>query len=355
MQRQTGLFMLSLCLGLGGCGGGDNPGNERTNARATSRSIQHTLNAVPPTRLYAASATSSGFSATRQFPKTSDSYRVSKTATGYLVSSISDTSDVTTITGSTLLQFADAALIVGDNEGRAGQTYRLYRAAFARTPDISGLSFWIDHMNNGVPLLELSRQFQASSEFNNLYGNALSNTSFITLLYQNVLRRTPDQSGMAYWLGLLDSARLTRDDVLVYFSESDENKAMVAPSIDNGIAYLTQQTSLARRYPGDANIQQDPDVLFSEMAEQATPNQLFANWNANTGVNSVALDGQTKPANSPGQQSIRLTTTAGPGGPGTIRTAGLYKYFAGGYEGTLFARWYVKYNANGTFHHSGPR
>ena len=69
----------------------------------------------------------------------------------------------------------------------------------------------------------------------------------------------------------------------------------------------------------------------------------------------MRCDYATWPAKSPGKQSIRLTTTAGPLGPGTVRTAGLYKYFAGGYDGTIFARWYVKYNATGTFHHSGPR
>jgi len=112
---------------------------------------------------------------------------------------------------------------------------------------------------------------------------------------------------------------------------------------------------IAERYPGDANIQRDPDVLFAEMAEEATLAELFANWDSNSTANSVAIDTTTWPANSPGRQSIRLFTTAGPLGSGTVRAAGLYKYFPNSTDGTVFARWYVKYNTTGTFHHSGPR
>ena len=112
---------------------------------------------------------------------------------------------------------------------------------------------------------------------------------------------------------------------------------------------------IADRYPGDVNIQNDPDVLFTEMAEESSLAELFARWSANSSGTSIALDPTTSAPGSPGHQSVRLFTTAGPPGPGTIQTAMLYKYFPGGYDGTIHARWYVKYNSTGTFHHSGPR
>ncbi|MDQ8165224.1 MAG: hypothetical protein P3A28_05635 [Gemmatimonadota bacterium] len=112
---------------------------------------------------------------------------------------------------------------------------------------------------------------------------------------------------------------------------------------------------LAERYPGDANIASDPDVLFTEMADEASLAELFARWSANSTANSIALDPSTFAPGSPGRQSLRLFTTAGQGGPGTVRTAMLYKHFPSGFTGTVFARWYVKYNTVGTFHHSGPR
>jgi len=117
----------------------------------------------------------------------------------------------------------------------------------------------------------------------------------------------------------------------------------------------TPTGALSDRYPGDANIASDPDVIFTEMAEASSLAELFARWSANSTANSIALDASTFVPGSPGRQSLRLFTTAGPLGPGTVRTAMLYKHFPTGFTGTVFVRWYVKYNTVGTFHHSGPR
>jgi len=103
------------------------------------------------------------------------------------------------------------------------------------------------------------------------------------------------------------------------------------------------------------NIESDASVLFAEMGEESSLTELFARWSANSSSNSIALDASTWVPGSPGHQSIRLFTTAGPPGPGTVQTAMLYKAFANGYAGTIYARWYVKYNTNSTFHHSGIR
>ncbi|MBK8282024.1 MAG: T9SS type A sorting domain-containing protein [Saprospiraceae bacterium] len=113
---------------------------------------------------------------------------------------------------------------------------------------------------------------------------------------------------------------------------------------------------IAAKFPGDNNIASDPAVLFTEMCEQSDLNSFFSNWSSNSGVKSIALDPSTYPPGSPGHQSVRLFTTAGVlGQPGTVQTAILYKFFPGGVNDSIFARWYVKYNSSGTLHHSGPR
>ena len=48
----------------------------------------------------------------------------------------------------------------------------------------------------------------------------------VTSLYQNVLGRSPDRSGLNYWLGQLSSGAETRDEALVGFAESAENKTL---------------------------------------------------------------------------------------------------------------------------------
>jgi hypothetical protein len=90
---------------------------------------------------------------------------------------------------------------------------------------------------------------------------------------------------------------------------------------------------IAVRYPGDKNIHLDTSVIFTEMGEENDLNELFYRWTAHSSSNSIALDTMTFPSESPGKQSIRLFTTAGPlGNPGTHRTAMLYRLLSPEYK-----------------------
>lgn len=115
----------------------------------------------------------------------------------------------------------------------AEQAYRVYQAAFARTPDAEGLGYWIEQMTNGAPLATVAQAFMESQEFQQAYGS-VGGEGFVTLLYQNVLGRAPDDDGMAYWLNAM-AAGTSRAEVLVHFSESGENQSAVAASIADGV------------------------------------------------------------------------------------------------------------------------
>jgi Ca2+-binding RTX toxin-like protein len=134
------------------------------------------------------------------------------------------------------LQFADINLAF-DTAGTAGQTYRLYQAAFNRTPDQGGLGYWIDLMDHGTGLPQVATGFINSPEFQGLYGANPTNGALVTLLYDNVLHRAPDQSGYTYWTDLLAHGT-TRELVLIGFSESPENQAALLPAMQAGIGYL---------------------------------------------------------------------------------------------------------------------
>lgn len=163
----------------------------------------------------------------------------------YAISIAADKSTVQALVGSegtdTLydmerLAFSDK-LIAIDIEGNAGQVYRLYKAAFNRTPDVPGLSYWIHQVDQGSPLLNAATGFIQSQEFKDLYGANPTNAEYLDALYWNVLGREPDQAGYNYWLSVLNQGLNTREEVLVEFSESAENKANVLPLIDEGIHY----------------------------------------------------------------------------------------------------------------------
>jgi hypothetical protein len=108
-------------------------------------------------------------------------------------------------------------------ESNYGKAYRLYRAAFGRTPDSAGLAFWTGVLDNGTPLIEVAGGFINSAEFIDFYGAVPSNSNYALLLYLNVLHREPDPSGLAFWIEKLDQG-ISKAEVLVAVSESPENK-----------------------------------------------------------------------------------------------------------------------------------
>ena len=118
--------------------------------------------------------------------------------------------------------------------GNAGQAYRMYQAAFARTPDKTGVSFWVNQVDKGLSLHDLGQSFISSAEFKGIYGANPNVSTLVTGFYTNVLGRPPDSVGLNFWVGQVQSGMSTAD-LLVSFSESTENKAHVAPAIQNGI------------------------------------------------------------------------------------------------------------------------
>jgi hypothetical protein len=71
-----------------------------------------------------------------------------------------------------------------DTDGIAGQAYRIYKAAFNRTPDNDGLKFWIGELDKGMSLLQAASGFVGSAEFNSVYGGATNNLGIV----QNSIR-----------------------------------------------------------------------------------------------------------------------------------------------------------------------
>lgn len=101
------------------------------------------------------------------------------------------------------------------------QIYRLYRAVFLREPDRGGYDYWLSMLNSGkASITYIAELFTRSQEFANRYGS-LTNTQFVTLLYRNVLERSPDAGGLKYWVDMLNGGK-TRGDILRGFSDSQE-------------------------------------------------------------------------------------------------------------------------------------
>jgi hypothetical protein len=143
-----------------------------------------------------------------------------------------------TLTNIERLKFTDTtiALDIGKDQ-TAGSGYMLYKAAFNRTPDASGLGYWISKMDSGMSYSDVSKNFVTSAEFKTAFGGSNpSVNTLVTKLYNNVLNRTPDAGGLTFWQDKLNTGWSTAD-VLGYFSTSGENVTNVTPLIANGISY----------------------------------------------------------------------------------------------------------------------
>lgn len=105
-------------------------------------------------------------------------------------------------------------------ETNTNSVIRLYRAYFLRNPDHGGYAFWSGKRAAGWSVTRISSEFAASSEFRNRYGS-LSDAQFVDLVYRNVMNRTADASGSAFWVAKMAHG-MPRGQVMASFSESSE-------------------------------------------------------------------------------------------------------------------------------------
>jgi cytochrome c5/Ca2+-binding RTX toxin-like protein len=120
------------------------------------------------------------------------------------------------------LIFGDGASASYFGSSVANQVYRLYQATLDRAPDVTGHSNWSERIATGErTLLEVAEGFVGSPEFTATYSANLTNSQFVTLLYNNVLNSNPDDRGLARWTGDLE-AGASRAEVVLGFSQSPQ-------------------------------------------------------------------------------------------------------------------------------------
>jgi hypothetical protein len=206
-----------LTAALGGCGGGgDTPPASTGMSSKTSALVQ----AAAPVVVMAGKR--ADYTLERIAGQVQITHNVSKV--------------VTRVASNARVRFDDFSYAM-DIDGNAGMAYRLYQAAFNRTPDVRGLSYWIEAMDNGWSLNAIAQEFVRSSEYRQVYGVNPSDNDTVSRYYRNVLGREGDQAGVSFWVGVLRDKKATVPEVLAGFSESGENQAGVHAAIDTGVAY----------------------------------------------------------------------------------------------------------------------
>jgi hypothetical protein len=112
------------------------------------------------------------------------------------------------------------ALVFAKNEKEAAVAH-LYEALLGRDADFSGLEYWFALANKGTSLAAIADGFLKAAEYTN---DDVSNADFIANLYTNALGRAGDTDGAAHWLNSLEHGA-TRAQVAAAFAEAAANHA----------------------------------------------------------------------------------------------------------------------------------
>ena len=133
--------------------------------------------------------------------------------------------------GQVVLAFAqspedEAKTLATDGDNDNGEVYRVYEAALGRAPDAAGQAYWSSELAAGDTILQVVQNLIGSGEFLHDYA-ALSVSGFVTALYQNVLHRAPDATGLQAWTNTLGDGA-SEASVVLGFSDSPEYRAATA-------------------------------------------------------------------------------------------------------------------------------
>ena len=78
----------------------------------------------------------------------------------------------------------------------------MYQNVLGRSPNPGGYAYWVGQLNlGGLTRGELMLEFSESTEYTELTRIEV----FVTMMYVGMLQRSPDQGGFDYWVGYLDS------------------------------------------------------------------------------------------------------------------------------------------------------
>jgi Bacterial Ig-like domain (group 2) len=119
------------------------------------------------------------------------------------------------------------------------------------------------------------------------------------------------------------------------------------PSAPRNLRIGLGGSGIAARYPGDAGIENDPDVLFAENFEEPTTTALFGRW---TDIRNGArmLFSSDVPSGSSGSKSLSIEWVGGASNGGH-----LYRPLSSGVDDTVYLRYYIKYPSSARYIHSG--
>lgn len=172
----------------------------------------------------------------------------------------------------------------------------LYIAYFNRAPDAVGLNFWGTTFANGLTLDRMAELFRPQPETLAAYPEGTSNAVFATTVYNNVLGRTPDQDGIDFWVGQLDSGNVLPDQFILSVLQGAKSDlkpelgdAFVAQQIADR-AYLENKTDIGAYFAVHKGMSNVENAVSAMAVFDGSEASIAAAVQAIDGFHSAALD-----------------------------------------------------------------
>ncbi len=156
---------------------------------------------------------------------------------------------------------------------RHADMLRLYWAFFLRDPDASGALYWLERQERCDPLAPIADYFATSEEFDIRYGQATTTEEFVAIVYGNVLGRSTDDRGAAYWVERLGSGQLSRGEMVLYVAQSPEFES-AHPYPSDGVANRSCSLPAGRPTPRTATFGVTEAVTGVAGLNLASPGQV---------------------------------------------------------------------------------
>jgi len=165
------------------------------------------------------------------------------------------------------------------------QVLELYTAYFNRAADTAGVNYWLGEMDTKNWTIDnVAQSFADQIEYTAIYAGK-TNAEIVALVYTNVLGRTADTEGAAYWEGQLANGAVVVNQLIqavVAAAKEDvdglgDNDVVANKSAVSQYAYDQNLTEAQARTISLANVTKDPASIAA----------------AKDAVNTVTIDGET--------------------------------------------------------------
>ncbi|MEO0379335.1 MAG: matrixin family metalloprotease [Pseudomonadota bacterium] len=194
----------------------------------------------------------------------------------------------------TTMDFTAFSSLIQLSAAQFTQLAEMYVAYFNRAADAEGLYFWADKLAEGTSLNEIAELFFNQPETRALYPNPGDTDAFVTAVYANVLGRTPDPDGFAFWKAQVSSGAVSQGAFVLEIINGAKNGGGA-----NDVAYLDAKADLGLYFSAIKGMSDGNDArqAMNIFGDQAT---------SNTSGAKAAIDGHHSDALAGGEPLFTL-------------------------------------------------